>query len=194
MIPETGRSPVPEDAAACWGHVKPSHEGSQTPGFRVLGFRVLESSGFDQRVEGLGSGLRTQFRVKDFRRLGILLKRLAEDQGFRSLRFNWLGLKTSWTPKVCRIMAFFSVLGHYFTYFQGLGCSRGVPYFGVLRIGILLFRVLHQGPLFPETPNQLGLRTCSNCSRSIGFWAVGFACYGMSYHAEHSRVAARNRY
>ena len=29
---------------------------------------------------------------------------------------------------------------------------RGVPYFGVLIIRILLFKVLHQGPLFSETP------------------------------------------
>ena len=28
----------------------------------------------------------------------------------------------------------------------------GVPYFGVLIIRILLFRVLYQGPLFSETP------------------------------------------
>ena len=28
----------------------------------------------------------------------------------------------------------------------------GVPYFGVLIIRILLFRVLYQGPIFSETP------------------------------------------
>ena len=30
----------------------------------------------------------------------------------------------------------------------------GVPYFGVLIIRILLFRVLYQGPLFSETPKS----------------------------------------
>ena len=30
----------------------------------------------------------------------------------------------------------------------------GVPYFGVLMIRFLLFRVLHWGPLFSETPNR----------------------------------------
>ena len=30
--------------------------------------------------------------------------------------------------------------------------NRGVPYFGVLIIGILLFRVLYWGPLFSQTP------------------------------------------
>ena len=33
-----------------------------------------------------------------------------------------LGLGFTWTPKVCRIIAFFPwVLGHYFAYFEGLG-------------------------------------------------------------------------
>ena len=31
----------------------------------------------------------------------------------------------------------------------------GVPYYGVLKIRILLFRVLYQGPLFSETPIRL---------------------------------------
>ena len=43
---------------------------------------------------------------------------------------------------------------------QSLGLRIGefprirVPYFGVLIIRILLFRVLHQGPLFSETPSE----------------------------------------
>ena len=42
---------------------------------------------------------------------------------------------------------------------QDLGASenRGVPYFGVLTIRILLFRVLYEGPLFSETPIWLFL-------------------------------------
>ena len=32
--------------------------------------------------------------------------------------------------------------------------KSGVPYFGVLIIGLLLFRVLYEGPLFPETPKS----------------------------------------
>ena len=39
---------------------------------------------------------------------------------------------------------------------KDLGCGSfpnlGVPYFGVLIIRILLFRVLYKGPLFSETP------------------------------------------
>ena len=34
------------------------------------------------------------------------------------------GLAFTWTPKVCRIIAFWAIfrgLGHYFTYFRGLG-------------------------------------------------------------------------
>ena len=42
---------------------------------------------------------------------------------------------------------------------QGLGFGSfrklGVPYFGVLIIRILLFRVLYSGPLFSETPIDL---------------------------------------
>ena len=30
--------------------------------------------------------------------------------------------------------------------------NEGAPYFGVLIMGILLFRVLYSGPLFSETP------------------------------------------
>ena len=35
---------------------------------------------------------------------------------------------------------------------MGLSKNKGVPYFGVLIIRILLLRVLHEGPLFSETP------------------------------------------
>ena len=35
---------------------------------------------------------------------------------------------------------------------MGVSEKLGVPYFGVLFIRILLFRVLDQGPLFSETP------------------------------------------
>ena len=35
--------------------------------------------------------------------------------------------------------------------FRKLGGGGGVPYFGVLIIRILLFRVLYWGPLFSET-------------------------------------------
>ena len=34
----------------------------------------------------------------------------------------------------------------------GVSENGGVPYFGVLIIRILLFRVLYWGPLFSETP------------------------------------------
>ena len=35
---------------------------------------------------------------------------------------------------------------------MGVSNNKGVPYFGVLIMRILLFRVLHWGPLFSETP------------------------------------------
>ena len=36
--------------------------------------------------------------------------------------------------------------------YMGVSENWGTPYFGVLRIRILLFRVLYLGPLFSETP------------------------------------------
>ena len=35
---------------------------------------------------------------------------------------------------------------------MGVSENEGVPYFGVLKIKILLFRVLYLGALFSETP------------------------------------------
>ena len=45
-------------------------------------------------------------------------------------------------------------MGSYMWSYKSYGGFRkwGVPYFGVLIVRILLFRVLHQGPLFSETP------------------------------------------
>ena len=38
---------------------------------------------------------------------------------------------------------------------MGVSENRGIPYFGVLMIRILLFRVLYWGPLFSETPIRI---------------------------------------
>ena len=39
---------------------------------------------------------------------------------------------------------------------MGVSENWGIPYFGVLKIRILLFRVLDLGPLFSETPTCMG--------------------------------------
>ena len=38
---------------------------------------------------------------------------------------------------------------------MGVSENSGAPYFGVLIIRILLFRVLYEGPLFSETPSKV---------------------------------------
>ena len=45
---------------------------------------------------------------------------------------------------------------------RGTFRKKEVPYFGVLIIRILLFRVLYQAPLFSETPNDFRL-----CAREV---------------------------
>ena len=40
--------------------------------------------------------------------------------------------------------------------------KKGVPYFGVLIVRILLFGVLHKGPLFSETPHTCAWRSIAD--------------------------------
>ena len=46
--------------------------------------------------------------------------------------------------------------------------TQGVPYFGVLIVRILLFRVLYQGPLFSETPMYFPKGPCTQVLVTLG--------------------------
>ena len=76
-------------------------------------------------------------------------------QGFRVLGWGGgLGLSSKTSSSGFRVACGFrfKVPGSWAHFRYGSFRKLGVPYFGILIIRILLFRVLYEGPLFSETP------------------------------------------